>query len=77
MLLLVCNESWISLAWAILFGIHFTAYQSARVSVIMCLTSRGGHSIVKKYREGAGSIVWGLGFWLEKDIFKNIDLGNS
>ena len=28
---------------------------------------------------GAGSIVWGLGFWLGKDIlgfFKNIDLDN-
>ena len=33
----------------------------------------------KKYGE-AGSIVWGVGFWLGKDIlgfFKNIDLDNS
>ena len=39
----------------------------------------GGHSIVKN-TGGAGSIVWGLGFWLEKDIlgfFKNIYLDNS
>ena len=38
----------------------------------------GGHSIVKN--TGAGSIVWGLGFWLGKDIlgfFKNIGLDNS
>ena len=38
----------------------------------------GGHSIVKN--TGAASIVWGLGFWLGKDIlgfFKNIDLDNS
>ena len=59
--------------------IHFTAYQSARVSVIMCLTL-GGHSIVKNAGGGVGSIVWGLGFWLGKDIlgfFKNIDLDNS
>ena len=38
----------------------------------------GGHSIVNN--TGAGSIVWGLGFWLGKDIlgfFKNIDLENS
>ena len=37
-----------------------------------------GHSIVKI--RGAGSIVWGLGFWLGKDIlgfFKNIDLDNG
>ena len=42
-------------------------------------TQGGGHSIVKKYG-GAGSIVWGLGFWLGKDILgflKNIDLDNS
>ena len=40
-------------------------------------TPGGAHSIVIR---GAGSIVWGLGFWFEKDIlgfFKNIDLGNS
>ena len=39
----------------------------------------GGHSTVKK-TGGAGSIVWGLEFWLGKDIlgfFKNIDLDNS
>ena len=46
--------------WAILFGIHFTAYESARVSVIMCLTPKwgggggggGGGSIVKEYERG-------------------------
>ena len=40
----------------------------------------GGHSIVKNTGGGAGSIVWGLGFWLGKDtlgFFKNIDLDNS
>ena len=40
---------------------------------------RGGHSVVK-YTGGAGSIVWGLGFWLGKDtlgFFKNIDSYNS
>ena len=39
----------------------------------------GAHSLVKN-TERAGSIVWGLGFWLGKDIlgfFKNIDLGNK
>ena len=39
-----------------------------------------GHSFVKNTGEGAGSIVWGLGFWLGKYIlgfFKNIDLDNS
>ena len=38
-----------------------------------------GHSIVNN-TAGAGSIAWGLGFWLGKDIlgfFKNIDLDNS
>ena len=33
-----------------------------------------------QYGGGAGSIVWGLGFWLGKDIlgfFKNVDLDNS
>ena len=38
-----------------------------------------GHFIVKN-TGGACSIVWGLGFWLGKDIlgfFKNIDLDNS
>ena len=41
--------------------------------------TQGEHFIVK-YTGGVGSIVWGLGFWLEKDIlgfFKNIDLDNS
>ena len=41
--------------------------------------TQGGHSVVKN-TEGAGSIVWGLGFWLGKDIlgfFKNVDLDNS
>ena len=40
--------------------------------------SPGGHSKVKN-TGGAGSMVWGLKFWLEKDIlgfFKNIDLDN-
>ena len=40
---------------------------------------RGGHSVAKN-AGGAGSLVWGLGFWLGKDIlgfFKNIDLDNS
>ena len=32
------------------------------------LITQGGHSIVKN--RGAGSIVWGLGFWLGKDISK-------
>ena len=39
----------------------------------------GRDSIVKNTRE-AGSIVWGLRFWLGKDILgfvKNIDLDNS
>ena len=27
---------------------------------------QGGHSTVKNTGGGAGSIVWGLGFWLEK-----------
>ena len=51
---------------------------------ILCNNPRGGHSIVKNTGEregkGAGSIVWGLGFWLRKDIlefFKNIDMDNS
>ena len=38
-----------------------------------------GHSTVKNTGK-AGSIVWGLGFWLGKDIlgfFKNFDLDNS
>ena len=48
----MCNESWISLAWAILFGIHFTAYQSERVCVCHCVLRPGGHSIVKKYGGG-------------------------
>ena len=42
------------------------------------LFSPEGHSIVKI--RGVGSIVWGLGFWLGKDIsvfFKNIDLDIS
>ena len=36
--------------------------------------------MVKNTGEGADSIVWGLGFWLGKDIFgffKNINLDNS
>ena len=40
---------------------------------------QGGHSMVKS-TGGPGSIVWGLGFWLGKDIlgfFKNTDLDNS
>ena len=39
-----------------------------------------GHSIVRNTGGEAGSIVWGLGHWLGKDIlgfFKNIDLDNS
>ena len=42
--------------------------------------SPGGHSIVKNTWAWAGSIVWGLGFWLGKDIlgfWKNIDLGGG
>ena len=39
---------------------------------ILCNNPRGGHSL-----RGAGSIAWGLGFWLGKDIFKNIDMDNS
>ena len=38
-----------------------------------------GDSIVRN-TGGAGSIVWGLGFWFGEDIlgfFKNIDLDNS
>ena len=38
----------------------------------------GGYSIAKN--TGAGSIVWGLGFWLGKYIlvvFKKIDVDNS
>ena len=41
---------------------------------------QGEHSIVKNTGGGAGSIVWGLGFCLGKDIlgfFKNIDLNDS
>ena len=44
------------------------------------LSDLGEHSTVKNTGEGAGGIVWGLGFWLGKDIlgfFKNIDLDNS
>ena len=39
----------------------------------------GGAFYSLKYRR-AGSIVWGLGFWLGKDIlafFKNFDLDKS
>ena len=39
-----------------------------------------GATLYLKIRVGAGSIVWGLGFWLGKDIlgfFKNIALDNS
>ena len=42
-------------------------------------SSPGGGTLQLKIR-GAGSIVWGLGFWLGKYIlgfFKNIDLDNS
>ena len=43
------------------------------VFTIYCAIIPGeGHSVW-----GADSIVWGLGFWLEKDIFKNIDMDNS
>ena len=41
-------------------------------------TSQGGTLQLRIW--GAGFIVWGLGFWLGKDIlgfFKNIDLDNS
>ena len=43
-------------------------------------TPQEGHSMVKNTGGGAGSIVWGLGFWLGKYIlgfFKNIDLDDS
>ena len=43
-------------------------------------SSQGGTLQVKIRGGGAGSIVWGLGFWLGKDIFgvfKNIDLEYS
>ena len=43
--------------------------------------AQGKGTLYLKIRgRGAGSIVWGLGFWLRKDIlglFKNIDLDNS
>ena len=42
-------------------------------------TEAHGGTLQLKVR-GAGSIVWGLGFWLGKDILgfiKNIDLDNS
>ena len=77
--MLMCNESWISLA-----GQFYSAYILLHIRVHVCLSlcvlRQGGHSIVKKYGGGVGSIVWGLGFWLGKDIlgfFKNIDFDNS
>ena len=45
----------------------------------MPLKSQEGDSMVKNTRE-AGSIVWGLRFWLGQDILefvKNIDLDKS
>ena len=48
--------------------------------IVKMILSQGVHSIVKNTGGGAGSIVWGLGVWLGKDIllfFKNIDLDNS
>ena len=44
----------------------------------MMTVPKGGHSIGKN--RGGWLIVWGLGFWLRKDILgfsKNIDLDNS
>ena len=42
--------------------------------------TQGGTLLLKLRGGGAGLIVWGLGFWLGKDVlgfFKNIDLDNS
>ena len=54
----------------------FCLTQSYRLKI-----PQGGHSVLKNTGGGAaGFIVWGLGFWLGKDIlgfFKNIDLDNS
>ena len=58
----------------------FDKQNSKCLSSTACAFGPGGHSIVKNTGGGAGSIVWGLGFWLGKDIlgfFKNIDLDNS
>ena len=62
-----------------------TIQGTGHVICVICVThggnteTQGGHSIVKN-TGGAGSIVWGLGFWLGRDIlgfFKNIGLDNS
>ena len=50
------------------------------VRAITEVSTQGGTLWFKIWGKGAGLIVWGLGFWLEKDIlgfFKNIDLDNS
>ena len=51
-----------------------------RVVIIFNEFCARGHSIAKNTGGRAGSIVWGLGFWLGKYIlgfFKNVYLDNS
>ena len=66
-----------SLSCQLKFQVIGSFFSALFIDVLESLP-QGGHSIVKNW--GAGWIVWGLEFWLGKDIlgfFKKIDLDDS
>ena len=55
-------------AIVIIMGIALINAKAKSVIVFAIILFLWGHSIVKNTGGGVGSIVWGLGFWLGKDI---------